>query len=158
MNPLRRFAMRLLRGFVERSGRRTPRRAWADRLEANGRILAQRFAGQTDSDHVRAVLRHVIGIERWGQRRLQVALGEPFDGGGHRPFLPPDDASLDRLRVLFTTTRADTVTLARRLADAELDPKLRIRHDELGEVSVNGWLAYLDGHATLEVRRRLRSA
>lgn len=156
MSPLRRFAVSAIRRHVERLGRRHSASELADRLAANGRGLAQRFASIDDGPDVREVLRHVIGIERWGQRRLRVALGEAFDPGGHQPFRPADDAHLDRLRVLFATTRSDTVTLARQLADRELEPDLQIAHDDLGDLSVNGWLAYLDGHAQLEVRRRLR--
>lgn len=156
MNPVRGLIVRLIRGQVERQGRRASLSELADRLEVHGRSLAQRFAGAPDGDDVRETLRHVVGIERWGQRRLRVALGEDPEPGGHRPYRPPDEASLDALRVAFATTRADTVALARALARAEPEPSLRIAHDDLGPLSVGGWLAYLDGHATIEARRRVR--
>lgn len=155
MNPIRRLVARMIRGHFERLGKRTTPAEMAARLEASGRSLAQRFAAEDDEPAVRETLQHVIGIERWGQRRLRVALGEPFDARGHRPFRLEDDATLDRLRVGFTTTRADSVALAKRLATTEIEPDLRIAHDDLGELSINAWLAYLDGHALVEARRRL---
>lgn len=156
MNPIRRLVARMTRGHFERLGKRTTPSEMAERLEASGRTLAQRFAAEEDAPAVREVLQHVIGIERWGQQRLRVALGEPFDPRGHRPFRLEDDATLDRLRVGFTTTRADTVGLAKRLAETDIVPDLRIAHDDLGDLSVNAWLAYLDGHALIEARRRLK--
>jgi hypothetical protein len=146
----------MIRGHFERQARRSSLAELADRLEADGRTLAQRFAAQADGDEVREALRHVVGIERWGQRRLRVALGDPPEPEGHRPFRPPEDAGLDALRVAFATTRADTVALARALDRARPDPDLRIAHDDLGPLGVGAWLAYLDGHATMEARRRLR--
>jgi len=156
VNPLRSLVARLIRGHLERQARRASLTELADRLEADGRVLAQRFAAHSDGDGVRETLRHVVGIERWGQRRLRVALGEAPEPRGHRPYRPPDEAGLDALRVALATTRADTVALARTLARAEPDPDLRIAHDDLGELSVGAWLAYLDSHALTEARRRLR--
>ncbi len=156
MTPLRSLVGRMIRGHVERQARRAGLAELTDRLEANGRTLAQRFAAQSDGDGVRETLRHVVGIERWGQRRLRVALGEAPEPGGHRPYRPPDEAGLDALRVAFATTRSDTVALARALAREEPAPDLRIAHDDLGPMSVGAWLAYLDGHALMETRRRLR--
>jgi hypothetical protein len=153
---LHRLVGRVIRSHFERQARRAGVAELADRLDANGRSLAQRLAAQADGDGVRETLRHVVGIERWGQRRLRVALGDAPDPGGHRPYRPSDEASLDALRIAFATTRADTVALARTLARAEPDPDLRIAHDDLGELSVGAWLAYLDGHALIEARRRLR--
>jgi hypothetical protein len=156
VNPFRALIARIVRAHFGRLGRNTTTAELADVLEANGRTLSQRFAAQADGPKLRETLRHVIGIERWGQRRLRVALGEPFEPGGHRPYRPSDDADLDRLRVAFATTRADSVALARKLAAPDVDPELRIRHDDLNELGVNAWLAYLDGHANIEARRRLR--
>jgi hypothetical protein len=152
VSPLRALIGRILRVVFERRARRQGLPALADALEANGGRLAVRFAS-AEGDAARATLRHVVGIERWGQRRLAVAEGEPLDPAGHQPHLPPDDADLDALREAFSATRAATVEQARRLAADGAAGAPRIPHPDLGELSVGGWLAYLDGHARIEARR-----
>jgi hypothetical protein len=152
MNPLRALIGRVLRFTSERRARQEGLPALADALEAHGGQLAARFAS-AEGEAARATLRHIVGIERWGQRRLAVVEGEPFDPTGHHPHLPPEDATLDELRGTFAETRTATVELARRLAAEGADGAPKIPHPDLGELSVGGWLAYLDGHASIEARR-----
>lgn len=119
----------------------------AAELEASGADLEARFARASSSAANAEQLRHIIGIERWGQRRLKVAFGEPLDPGGYRPFRPADDRSWDALLADFRETRAATVELVRSL-DVGWD--LPIPHDSLGDLSVRGWVQYLRLHAALE--------
>ena len=96
-------------------------------------------------------LRHVIGIERWGQSRLRVLIGKPFVPGGHRPYLPREDLSWDELVRDFAATRAETAEIVERIA-AE-NPNGVVAHNQFGELSARGWLRYLTGHAERELRK-----
>lgn len=153
MNPVRRLVGRLLRRITERRARGRSANELAERLERSGRELEERLERASLDPAGREKIRHVVGIERWGQRRLRVLLGDPFDAGGHRPYRPGDDADDAALRAAFTDTRAATVALARDLDAAGVDLARTVLHDDLGELSARGWLVYLDGHAKIELAR-----
>ena len=125
-------------------------------LEASGVAMDARLARATDTPGHRDAIAHWVGIERWGQRRLRVALGEPFVEDGHHPYRPDEASGMDALRRAFAETRAETVALVGRLLDAGVDPSTPVRHNDLGELTVAGWLAYLFQHPEQESRGRLR--
>ncbi len=128
----------------------------ASELEASGQELDGRFADVPDTPENRTALVHWIGIERLGQRRLRVALGEPFLDDGHHPYKPDETDGVAALRRSFSDTRAETVDLAHRLHEADVDPATTVRHNDLGDLSVAGWLADLLQHPEQESRARLR--
>lgn len=137
--------------MVERPGRKVPLAAWAQKLAESGEAISTRVA-TVQTPQAATVLRHITGIERWGQRRLQVALGEPllqdeYDG------YQPATADLATLREEFRTTRQATVALAQKLAAAGVSDQVKIRHNQFGPISVRGWLSYLNTHATFESKR-----
>ncbi|AWN22385.1 DNA-binding protein [Deinococcus irradiatisoli] len=120
-------------------------------LNETGLRLEKRLAGADDTEANREVVRHIIGIERWGQARLEELLGADPVLGGHRPYRPADDLGLAQLRGLAALTRAQTGDLARRL-EAQA-PVGRAKHDGLGPLSARAWLRYLTLHAEIEGRR-----
>jgi hypothetical protein len=93
---------------------------------------------------------HIIGIERWGQRRLRVALGEPFLTEEYDHYRPSSECSWDELKDEWGTTRETTLALARELTQAGLPPDLKVPHNQFGPLSIKGWLRYLDVHASSE--------
>jgi hypothetical protein len=104
--------------------------------------LEARYRAAAGDPKALRTLRHVVAIERWGQRRLRVALGDaPFERDESGAYAPPDDAPyervLDELRV-----RAETVALARRVA-AEDKAGGRRRAQRMGPLTAAGWLRYL---------------
>ena len=123
----------------------------ASALSSSGEELVARLSASSGGAPWTARLRHVIGIERWGQARLRVFLGEPFVAGGHRPYLPPEDSSWEQLVREFSALRAETVAVAERIAAAE--PTRAVNHNQFGELTAHGWMRYLDGHAARELRR-----
>jgi hypothetical protein len=125
-------------------------------LEASGRVMDARLSGLPDTPGHREVLAHWIGIERWGQRRLRVALGEPFLDDGHHPYKPDEADGTEALRQAFAATRAATIGLVRELREAGVDPTITVRHNDLGDLTIAGWLAYLLQHPEQESRARLR--
>lgn len=123
-------------------------------LERGGNFLAGRAARAADTEANRATLAHIIGIERWGQNRLRVALGQrDFVRDENHPYRPPQGASLRELQDLLSQTRAQTVDLARQLHDAPPPEGTTVEHNGLGPLTPKGWLRYLSQHADLESRR-----
>lgn len=125
----------------------------ADDLQVSGERVKLRLERARGSEAGAETLRHIIGIERWGQRRLRVAQGEPFAPDGHQPYKPPHDASWEDLKAAFLATRAETVALARALSDAPPPQDWRVAHNGFGPLSARAWLRYLRTHAELESRR-----
>ena len=135
--------------IIERPARNEALDETADRLERAGTKIADRIRrGSPKQFSVRQV-RHITGIERWCQRRLRVALGEPPVLDEYDGYQPPADASWDALLEAWESTRRETVELTRKLARRPIDD-VRVRHNQLGPLSVRGWLRYLSQHANRE--------
>ncbi|MFO8151501.1 MAG: hypothetical protein R6T93_14570 [Trueperaceae bacterium] len=146
-SPLLRF---LVTVFVERPAHRAGAERLSERLEASMARLGARYAAAADEAKAAETLRHVIGIERWGQRRLKVALGEAaYERDEHHGYKPPDDLPLDALVDELRVTRAETVALGRRVA-AEGRSGVAVEHNGIGPLSAAGWLRYLRQHGDLE--------
>ena len=156
MRLLQRLIGLVRRPMAERGARGKGLERLAAELEASGATMDARLARAGDTPGNRDAIAHWVGIERWGQRRLRVALGEPFVEDGHRPYRPDEATGVEALRDSFAQTRAETVALAHRLIEAGVDPATTVRHNDLGEMTVAGWLAYLIQHPEQESRARLR--
>ena len=120
-------------------------------LETSGQALLARAAqGAADDDANRRQLRHVIGIERWGQRRLRTFLGEPTVTDEYDGYCPPATLTLADLAGEFRTTRQDTVAIGRRLEATDPLAIDKVVHNDFGPLSAKAWLHYLELHARLE--------
>ncbi|SEJ92368.1 DinB superfamily protein [Deinococcus reticulitermitis] len=127
-------------------------------LERSGNFLAQRAERAADTPENRDLLAHIIGIERWGQNRLQVALGQrEFVRDEYHPYRPPEGSTLAQLQVALSQTRSRTVDLARQLHARPPHDDFVVEHNGLGPLTAKGWLRYLTQHADLE-SRKLKSA
>ncbi len=94
----------------------------------------------------------MIGIERWGQRRLKITQGEPFLDEEYSHYRPSSERNWEELRDDWDATRRGTIALAQELAKIEDIEKCSIIHNQYGPLSVKGWLRYLDVHARSEVK------
>lgn len=121
-------------------------------LEQTGQEAERRIAAARDTDDNCETLRHVIAIERWGQRRLEVFLGEPYVRDECDAYYPAAGAGLDALQERFTEARAQTLALARRLQEAGVNGERAVLHNQWGMLSAQGWLNYLNGHAIRDVK------
>jgi hypothetical protein len=139
--------------LLERPAQKLTLDELAAQLESSGAKLTQRYATAADAESNREHLRHIVGIERWGQGRLKVFLGAPLEMDEHDAYCPADDLGWAALQDEFTTTRAKTVALARELAAAKLDTSPTVPHNQYGKLSAYAWLHYLDTHANLESER-----
>lgn len=122
-------------------------------LEQSGSDLMDRFAAAPATDANGDQLRHIIGIERWGQSRLRVALGDALQDDDYDAYRPADDLDWDALQEMFRVTRADTLALAHALDRAGLDTTVTVPHNQYGKLTVYAWLRYLDVHSKLEGQR-----
>ena len=141
--------------FLERPFRDLGAAQMAERLEMDGRKLEHTFAAAKDTDYNRKLLSHITGIERWGQSRLRVALGEPLAMDEYDGYRPPREASWAELQEAFRSTRQQTVALAGKL-DPAIAAGVKVPHNQHGPLTVRSWLRYLDMHATWEAEKRRR--
>ncbi|HEY0734118.1 MAG TPA: hypothetical protein VGD69_04365 [Herpetosiphonaceae bacterium] len=118
-------------------------------LETAGQGIQARIAARPDTASNRRTLQHIIGIERWGQRRLQTALGAPLIDDEHDSYRPAGD-TLSQLSQSFQTTRQESIALARQLQAQGIAKDTAVRHNQFGAISVGAWLRYLALHASLE--------
>jgi len=136
--------------FFERPARRHSVVEHAARLSTSGDEVRERLARSAATPENVERLRHIIGIERWGQRRLRVFLGDPPTTDGHHAY-KPTETEWAALQTEFASTRADTVALAGQLTT--VDPERTVAHNQFGPLSVRGWLRYIQGHAHTESKR-----
>ena len=140
--------------MLERPARRQSLVAHLGKLKEAGEKLEARLGRAAGSPKDQETLRHIIGIERWGQHRIaQVAEGGAAGDmvmDSYRPYRLAEEewnALIDAFRV----TRQRTLTIVRELDASQL--ALKVPHNDLGPLSVGAWLRYLRTHATLEGRR-----
>ncbi len=141
--------------FLERPFRNLSAELMAQRLDLNGRTLERTFAAAKDSESNRRLLSHISGIERWGQSRLRVALGEPLVMDEYDDYRPPREASWTELQDAFHSTRQQTVALAGQLEQA-IASGVKAPHNQFGPLTVRSWLRYLDMHASMEAKKLRR--
>ena len=137
---------------LERPGKGKSYEGWAEALQVSGQKIQGKLAMIPPSYENRRVVRHMIGIERWGQSRLRVLLGHPLVIDEYNGYRPPRATPWDALRDEFAATRGETVDLARRLAWSPVTFDT-VPHNDVGPLTARGWLAYLDGHARRESRK-----
>lgn len=106
-----------------------------------------------DTPGNREALNHFIGIERWSLSRLRVAQGAPFKLDSYRGYRLPDDASLAELQATFGDVRDESIAMARAMDVSGVDPEIKVRHNDLGDLSVLEWFAYIDDHSRREIIR-----
>jgi hypothetical protein len=139
--------------IFDKPARTTTLAQLAEKMGANGQALEQVLARANDSYVNYDCLAHIIGIERWGQRRLRSALGESLILDEYDSYRPSIALFWDDLRAEFATTRQATIALIQQLEQAGVDDTIAIRHNELGIMTVAGWIRYLDMHANLEAKK-----
>jgi len=121
--------------------------------EAAGKTIIARTADKPDTPPNRQVLRHIIGIERWGQRRLKTLVGEPPIQDEYDGYQPADTLDFNALRTTFEQTRAETIAVVREIQKRGITTKTTARHNDMGDLPVANWLRYLTMHANFETRQ-----
>ena len=140
----------IIRTVVERSSRGRSYEDLTGQLQSTEASVLNKLKSGADTEKNRDRANHVIGLERWGQRRLSVALGEPLVTDEYDGCRPGNDQPLPALALAFDATRSETLGLVRRLQEAGGSPETTVPHNDLGPLSVRGWLFYLNSHAARE--------
>ena len=139
--------------ILERPARKKTVAEFAASLEEAGRAIAARAAKAADTPGNREQLAHIAGIERWGQQRLRVFLGEAYVQDEYDGYRPAADLNYAQLQDFFRATRAETVQLAQRIAAAKVPDAATVSHNFMGKLSARAWLRYLEMHANTESKR-----
>ena len=121
--------------------------------KAGGQTIDSHLTGKPDTPQNRQQMRHVIGIERWGQRRLQTVLGEPAIHDEYNGYQPDAELDLAALRQEFAATRAKTLEIVNTIQQKGLADSATANHNDMGDVSLKLWLRYLTMHANFESKR-----
>lgn len=153
MSVLQKLIGALLRPRVKGKARGATFDTLAKRLESSRDELLPRLRSAKDTPANREAINHFVGIERWSQSRLRVGRGAPFQLDAYHGYRLPEDATLDELQRAFAATREETIAMARDFDAAGVDPQTKVRHNDLGELSLLEWFAYVDDHHR---RERLR--
>lgn len=103
-------------------------------------------------------LLHIIGMERWMQSRMKVALGallvqEEYDG-----YRPPDDTSWHDLKQMFIDVRKDSCDLCAKFDAKNVDPAQKIEHNSVGPLSVKAWMEYVVSHSNRHANKMTSKA
>jgi hypothetical protein len=139
--------------FVENPAQKQSFAQLTAKLENTKTVIDARVlsvASQNLEKH-RATMRHIIGIERWGTERLKVALGEAFKRDGQKDYHPDSGRDLTALLEDFKLTRLETLRVAKLVE--QQNPNAKVLHNNLGDLSIKGWLGYLNLHAEIESRK-----
>jgi hypothetical protein len=154
MGAIARTATRVFsRVAVKRPARKLTLGELAAKLEEAGKELEFRYGAALDTPANREKVRHVVGIERWGQRRLEVLLGKEAVDDEFGGYQPSASASWRDLKLAFVNTRRRTIELARQLDKAQVAADRMVAHNQQGELTAREWLYYLRLHADFESRR-----
>jgi len=146
----------MLRPAAERRARGKSFDDLAAILEEAWPPLETHLAGKPDTAMNREAIAHCVGIERWGQSRLRVGLGEPLTMDAYHPYRPDLQDGVDALAGAMKTTRQDTIALAHQLAEQGVDPTTTVQHNDLGDMTLGAWIVYLKQHASRELPLRVR--
>jgi hypothetical protein len=137
--------------IIERPAKNKSVQEFVQGLEKNRDAILARIRKVPNTPRNHSVITHIIGIERWAQRRIKCALGEAFVKDEYNPYRPPKDVAWDALPKLFEDTRRETIALVQKLSPTALNT--RVNHNTFGDISVRGWLNYIQIHGDGESKK-----
>lgn len=147
---IRKFIRYLL---IDRKANQLSLAEHAQTMAQDGQSLLQKYRDVADNDIHQRVISHIIGIERWGQQRLKGFLGHPYQTDEYNEYRPEKGLSVAQLVEEFENTRAETVTIARLISEAQNLVTEEVPHNQFGSLTAKSWLYYLNFHANAESRR-----
>ncbi len=142
-----------LRPHVKRRARGLTLEQAALNLEAGRDKLMPRIMRAADTPGNHEALNHWIGIERWSQSRLRVAQGAPFVADRYSGYRMPEGSTLAELQAGFAAARVESIHMVREFARLAVDPATLVRHNDLGDLTVSEWFAYIEDHPRREIFR-----
>lgn len=161
---------KIIHFITERKARKMDFAALKSTLKTSGDSISQRIDLTVDSLDIREKVCHLTGIERWAQHRLRMVLAVPTPDADNAKgvsaavvgtvgvldeydsYRPSPDMEYSALRASFRLARADTLTLIDELQKIPGAENKTVPHNDMGPLSVRGWLVYLDMHSKMESR------
>ena len=147
------FIGKIIGVFMERGAKNLSFAELKQKLVESGHEIETQLDTAPDTPKNREQLNHIVGIERWGQRRLRMVLGDSPVADEYDGYRLPEVSTFDALREGFKTTRAETVALVDELQQMGIPTRAIVPHNDIGDFTVGGWLYYLNGHANRESTR-----
>ena len=98
-------------------------------------------------------LLHIIGMERWMQSRMKVALGAPYIQEEYDGYRPPEDMAWSDLKQTFIAVREASCDLCTEFDAKSVDARQKINHNQAGPMSVKAWMEYLLRHGDNHAKR-----
>ncbi|RLT32014.1 MAG: DinB family protein [Chloroflexi bacterium] len=123
------------------------------RLEQSQPVFAQQIEQCADSHKNRALLGHIIGVERWAQARLRQCVSGPTAPDESDAYVPAPDVSFADRVADALRTRSDSVALLGELIDAGVPLTRTIIHNQFGALTVAAWFHYIAMHSMLEAKK-----
>jgi hypothetical protein len=123
------------------------------KLNKSQRVISKRIIAADESHRNHEKSRHIVGIERWGQHRLRCALDEALVMDEVDDYILADSHFGIDIAQDFDVTRQETLALIQGFLAAPGSEKRKVPHNDLGPLSVKGWLVYLNLHAEMESKK-----
>ncbi len=139
--------------ILERPGRKRTLAQWAQEFDRGVPRAEGRSATAKNEEAAANALRHITGIERWGQSRLRVFLGAPLQRDEYDGYAPAEGESAAAQLAALRAARSESAALIRQLEAAGVSLDAAVPHNQFGPLTVRGWLAYLHSHAEREAWR-----
>ncbi|MEM9950432.1 MAG: hypothetical protein AAF846_02435 [Chloroflexota bacterium] len=143
-NPLFRLAMWLT---FERWAKRNSYQHIKTQIETEAKIIHTSIQSATQNKVNHQTTTHIIGMERWIQSRIKVALGSPYIQEEYDNYRPPQNASWEQLEQEFIATRELSCELCDQLIAENIDKSLKVNHNQFGNITIGAWLEYLNFHS-----------
>jgi hypothetical protein len=148
------FLLHFVAGLMfERPTRGVTTAALLQRLEQSQPEFVSYIQQHADTPKNRALLGHIIGVERWAQARLRQCISGPSAPDESDVYVPAQDVSFSDLRTAASRTRSDSVALFSELSDAGVPLTRTIMHNQFGALTVAAWFHYIVKHSMLEARK-----
>ncbi len=142
--------------MFERPARKHNYQEFARLLDEKGKVIESRIEKGDGSGKQHSTLTHVIGIEKWAQSRIRVALGDAYKQEEYMVYRPAKETAWADLLPIFRETRAESVALAKQLAAKNVPIDTKVQHNQFDDFSTRAWLQYIMGHADFESKRIAR--
>jgi len=147
--PIQQQLFQLVGRYVfDRPGRKLTSAQHHERLVRSGNIVAQAIAYARPTSAHQRIARHIIGIERWALVRLAGFQGTTPPADEYDGYQPAPELPLPELADVFREVRAEVVAMG------AVSPTMgQITHNDLGPLSMGGWLRYIELHARIESKK-----
>jgi hypothetical protein len=147
----------IMQGFawllLERKIQGKSYKGYSQLFEESCRLIQSLIDRAEDNSKNRWELLHIIGMERWMQSRMRVALGAPFIQEEYDSYRPPEDTPWQDLKRTFFDVREASCDLCIEFEAKNVDPAQKIVHNSVGEMSVKAWMEYVLSHSNRHAKR-----